>query len=276
MGLVYACIAPHGAEIIPELASKQLEAFGNTRKAMRMMTEEMDRHQPRTLIIATPHGLRLDQTIGVVTTEWSEGVLKAHGKSLSERFQCDRQLAYKIIHEASQARLPVTGVNFGTDGGPNSCMPMDWGTIIPLWFLGKSQRRKIKRKIIIVTPSRQIPLEQLVRFGTTIAEVAKTSTKKIAFVASADQGHAHHIDGPYGFNPASAKYDELVIQAIKQNNMKLLLKLPQKLIEEAKPDSLWQLTILSGIMELVPMKARFISYQVPTYYGLLCADFHPH
>jgi len=276
MGLVYACIAPHGAEIIPELAEKQLEAFGETRKSMGRLAQAMDKHRPSTVVIATPHGLRLDRTIGVVTTEYSEGSLKAHGKSVKDHFRCDRQLAQEIIQEASQAKLPVIGVNYGTNEGPSSCMPMDWGTLIPLWFLGTSQKRKKKRKIVIVTPSREIPLVQLVRFGKAIAEAAKTASTNVTFVASADQGHAHDKKGPYGFSPASAKYDKLVIQAVKQNNLKQLLELNQKFVEDAKPDSLWQMAILIGIIEHVHMKARFVSYQAPTYYGMLCADFEPY
>ena len=73
--IVYACVAPHGAEIIPELAGKQLEAFGKTRRGMEILAQAMDKHRSGTLVIATPHGLRLDRTIGVVTTEYSEGSL---------------------------------------------------------------------------------------------------------------------------------------------------------------------------------------------------------
>ncbi|MGB9133962.1 MAG: extradiol ring-cleavage dioxygenase [Candidatus Bathyarchaeia archaeon] len=275
MGIVYACVAPHGAEIIPKLAGRQLEAFGETRKGMGILARAMGKHGAGTIVIATPHSLRLDRTIGVVTTEYSEGSLKAHGKSVKARFRCDRQLAQKIVQEARHTRLPVVGVNFGTSEGPSSCMPMDWGTLIPLWFLGIPQKREGERRVVIVTPSREIPLVQLVSFGKAIAEAAETSSTKVAFVASADQGHAHDKEGPYGFSPASAKYDKLVIQAIKQNNLKRLLELDMKFVEDAKPDSLWQMAILTGIIEHVPMEARFVSYQAPTYYGMLCADFEP-
>lgn len=277
MGIVYACIAPHGAEVIPELAGKQLKAFAETRKGMESLAQAINRHRPSTVVVATPHGLRLDRTIGVVTTEYSEGTLKAHGKSIEIRLRCDRQLAQKIVQKANETKLSVIGVNYGTSDGPSSCMPMDWGTLIPLWFLGASKKEKGKRKrrIVIVTPSREIPLTDLVNFGRTIAEAAETSQKSIAFVASADQGHAHNEKGPYGFNRASGKYDNLVIQAIKENSLKQLLKLDPKFVEDAKPDSLWQIAILIGILESVPMKARFVSYQAPTYYGMLCADFEP-
>jgi aromatic ring-opening dioxygenase LigB subunit len=271
MGIVYACIAPHGSEAIPKLAGDKLEAFSETRRGMEELAKQMKKHSPDTIIIATPHGLRLDRTIGIVTSQYSAGDLKEKDETVSARFKCNRQLAQKIYQTAKKAGLSVVGANYGTSGGPDSCMPMDWGTLIPLWFFGAQEKKK--PRIIIVTPSREIPLTQLVEFGEVMARTAETSKSKIAFVASADQGHAHDKTGPYGFHPASKKYDELVIRAIKENNLKQILALDPKFVEDAKPDSLWQIAILEGVLERVPMKARFVSYQAPTYFGLMCADF---
>jgi aromatic ring-opening dioxygenase LigB subunit len=222
-------------------------------------------------VIATPHGLRLDHTIGVVTAEYSEGSLKEKDKEIKARFKCNRQFAWKILQEARRAWLPIVGANYGTDKGPASCMQMDWGTLIPLWFFGAKERKK--PKIVIVTPSREIPLTQLVEFGKIIADVAESSKRRVAFVASADQGHAHDKKGPYGFHSASKEYDELVIKAVKEGNLKQLLTLDPQFVEDAKPDSLWQMAILVGVLERVSMKARCVSYQAPSYFGLLCASF---
>jgi aromatic ring-opening dioxygenase LigB subunit len=271
MGIVYACIAPHGSEAIPKLAGDKLEAFSETRKGMEELGRQMKKHNPHTIIIATPHGLRLDQNIGIVTSQYSGGNLKDKGKTVSARFKCNRQLAQKIYQTAKEEELPIVSANYGTSEGPASCMPMDWGVLIPLWFFRAQERGK--PRIVIVTPSREIPLTQLVEFGKIIAQTAEKSKRNIAFVASADQGHAHDKTGPYGFNPASKEYDELVIKAIRENNLNQILTLDPQFVEDAKPDSLWQLAILEGVLERVPMKARFVSYQAPTYFGLMCADF---
>ena len=271
MGIVYACIAPHGSEAIPKLAGDKLEAFAETRRGMEELANQMKKHNLHTIIIATPHGLRLDQNIGIVTTQYSAGSLKDKGKTISARVKCNSPLALKIYHAAKKTGLPVVAANWGTSGGPASCMQMDWGVLIPLWFFGVREKRK--PRIVIVTPSREIPLQQLVEFGKIVAHVSGKSKRNIAFVASADQGHGHDKNGPYGFSPTSKEYDELVIKAVKENNLKNLLALDPKFVEDAKPDSLWQIAILQGVLEQVPMKSRFISYQVPTYFGLLCVSF---
>ena len=273
MGIVFACIAPHGVEMIPELAGSMLQAFAVTRKGMEQIAESMRENRIETVIIATPHNLRLEATIGIVTAEFSEGILEENNQQVRLRCQCDSQLARTILAQAKNLGLPVVGVNYGTSEGSASCMPMDWGTLIPLWFFAREKQGALR--IVILTPSREIPLENLTRLGHAIAEAAKTSDRRVAFVASADQGHAHRSDGPYGFNVASAEFDEAVKMAIQKNDLKPLLNLPPKFVEDAKPDSIWQIAILQGILEHVPMKGFLLSYQAPTYYGMLCAEYLP-
>ncbi len=273
MGILYACIAPHGAEIIPQLAGNKLKAFSETRRGMETLAAGIKDHKIDTIVIATPHNLRLRRHIGVVMTEFTEGTLRTDSGSVQIRYTCNRILAEEILKEAEEAKLPVMGVNYGTADGEASCMSMDWGTLIPLWFFANKPK---KPTVVIVTPSREIPLENLVRLGKVIAKAAGKSKIRMAFVASADQAHTHNKKGPYGFHPDAARFDKFVVDAVKENNLKRLLRLDQKLVENAKPDSIWQMAILIGVLDQVPMKGRFISYQAPTYFGMLCATYAPH
>src|SRR6266571_5300649 len=51
MTLVYSCIAPHGGEIIPELASSSmLPRFEETRRAMRVLARRISRVRPHTIV----------------------------------------------------------------------------------------------------------------------------------------------------------------------------------------------------------------------------------
>lgn len=273
LGIVFACIAPHGAEVIPELAGSMFDAFAETRRGMEELARLMKQAEPETVILATPHGLRLEATIGVVTSEFTEGSLEADGRNVKLRCICDRVLAKEILEHAHRTELPAVGANYGTSEGPASCMPMDWGTLIPLWFLAGQHSNMYK--VVVVTPSREVSLQTLTRFGQTIAEAAVTSQKRIAFVASADQGHAYKQDGPYGFHPASKEFDEIVKRAVLSNNLMPLFDLPTRFIENAKPDSLWQMAILQGILDRVALNACLLSYEAPTYFGMLCAAYLP-
>ena len=277
MTLVYACIAPHGAEIIPELASKaMLPKFEETRVAMRILAKRISETHPQTVVIASPHNLRLVSRIAVVVSENSSGTLKgSSNRSVSLRAQCDIDFGRILLRQTEKKGLPVVGANYGTATGSTSDMQMDWGTLIPLWFVLKEQ--KLKPKILIVTPSREIPLRKNFAFGQLLGRLMnKDRKRKFVFIASADQGHAHSRTGPYGFSPVAAEYDDFVLGAIRDNGLKRIMRLNPRFVEKAKPDSLWQIAILAGINEVVPLRSQLLSYQVPSYYGMACAGFEPN
>ncbi len=274
MTLVYACIAPHGGEIIPELAAKSLlRKFEATRVGMRYLARKISETKPHTIILASPHSLRLIGQIAVVTAENSSGSLEGSSKrSVFLHANCDVEFAKKLIEEGERRGLPVVGANYGTSTGPTSNLQMDWGTLVPLWFVLKE--RKVKSKIVIVAPSREIPLRKNFFFGRMMAELMeRQESKRFVFIASADQAHAHKRSGPYGFSPAASKYDNYVLDAIRKNRLKRILALDAGFVERAKPDSLWQMTFLAGIADIVKLQSRLLSYQIPTYYGMACASF---
>ena len=163
MPLVYACIAPHGGELIPALAGKKLKLFSPTRKGMRVLAKAMRDCRPDTIVLASPHNLRLNRYIGVVTAENSSGRTTEGRRTISMRARCDVELATKLAEAGEAAGLPVVAANYGVFEGPLSDMAMDWGTMIPLWFFLKGTQRN--SRCVIVTPSRVIPRVHNVAFG---------------------------------------------------------------------------------------------------------------
>ena len=266
---------PHGGEIIPELAVPRVQqSVRETTTAARSIAQEIKRINPQTIVIASPHNLRLQNHVAIVTTENSTGELKGVGtRSVSLKLKCDREFARKLLQESTRKGLPVVGANYGTAEGPASDMAMDWGTLVPMWFIAKEER--VKARIVIVAPSREIPLDQNISFGKVLARLAERERNhRVVFVASADQAHAHQKSGPYGFHPAASKYDKFVSRAIRENRISSISRLTRRFVEDAKPDSLWQMAMLAGVAEVIEMQGRLLSYQAPTYYGMICASFH--
>jgi aromatic ring-opening dioxygenase LigB subunit len=266
---------PHGGEVIPELATKTtLRTFQATRDAMSKLANEIANTKPDTIVIATPHGLRLWKNIGVVTAENSSGKLEASPRSkkyVRLKVSCDRKFAEELLRAAQTRKLPVVGANYGSAEGSSSDLPMDWGTLVPLWFIIK--RSRPKPKVVVVTPSRELPLSKNYEFGQLLGNLAEGKSKRFAFVASADQAHAHKKSGPYGFSKRAADYDQFVIRAVRGNRIGSIMNLSARLVEDAKPDSLWQMTMLAGILDRIEMRSVLFSYQVPTYFGMICAGF---
>ncbi|MEC9488110.1 MAG: hypothetical protein UMV23_01340 [Halanaerobium sp.] len=270
-GLVVAGIAPHGVPIITEVAGNELEIFRKTREGMEKFGATFNKYHPDTIIVLTPHGLRLSGMNAIYTCAYCRGKLTGGGMTISAEFKCDRHLAERILARAEEQELPVVGANYGALAGPASNIEMDWGTFIPLWYCGT--RDEQKPKIVVVTPTRGIPLPKLVELGKIIAEQAEQSGKKVALIASADQAHTHDADGPYGYHPAAKEFDEDIVEIIRENQLGRLLDYDLQKVAEAKPDSIWQLLILHGVLQQVSMKVDFLSYQVPTYFGMAVATY---
>jgi len=273
MPLEYACVVPHGGDIIPDLAVRKNERlFEKTRDSVRKIAREIRVARPDTIIIASPHNLRLQYNIAIITSENSSGQLSGpRGRRVRLRLKCDRELAQDLLKESTQKHLPVVGANYGTAEGSASDVPMDWGTLVPMWFVAKEER--VRARVVIVAPSREIPISKNIAFGIVIGEIAEKSKKRIVFIASADQAHAHQKSGPYGFHWSATKYDQFVCRAIQKNRIGSISRLSKRFVEEAKPDSLWQMAMLAGITRVVKMQGTLLSYAVPTYFGMICASF---
>lgn len=269
-GLICGGIAPHGFSVVPEISGEEFELFKPTRDAMEKLGKIIMKNKPDTIVVLTPHGLRLREYNAIYTSEYCRGTLSGNGKTVALEYKCDTDLAKEILKNAVEENIPSVGCNFGALGGEASNIEMDWGTFIPLWFC---KDKNYKPEIVVIGPTREISLDKLVRLGEIIGQVCQKSDKKIALLVSADQGHCHDPEGPYGFSEASKEYDDIISSIIRDNDLSKLLDIDMDLVEEAKPDSLWQMLILYGALKIKPMHGELLSYQVPTYFGMTVASY---
>jgi aromatic ring-opening dioxygenase LigB subunit len=139
-----------------------------------------------------------------------------------------------------------------------------------LWFLGGRHEPPVP--VVVVSPARDLAAEDHVRAGAALAAAAERSGKRVALVASCDHGHAHQESGPYGFHPAAAEYDAAVVRLVRDNDLAALPRLDPVLISDAKCDSWWQMLMLQGALG-DGWRGEMLSYEVPTYFGMLCAAY---
>ncbi|MHA1260423.1 MAG: hypothetical protein ACTSRO_12475, partial [Candidatus Heimdallarchaeaceae archaeon] len=227
--------------------------------------------------LASPHNLRIENYIGIIRSEWCEGSWEneEETKSINLKWKINRDFSTLLYKACLSRNIPVVAVNYGAAEGDVSSMKMDWGTLIPLWFVKKEyeKQRLSPPELVLITPSREIPWENLVELGKKIVELSNKENKNVIFIASADHGHSHDPNGPYGYNKASSEYDDKVCELIRTNNLNEILNFTPQFLEKAKPDSFWQLLILLGIIEKTELKRSRCVYECPTYYGMIVADF---
>jgi aromatic ring-opening dioxygenase LigB subunit len=230
--IAFACIAPHGdMDLDPAL-----------RAAMEELGRRFDAASPDVAVVVTPHSVHVEGHFAVVTAgkvgEW----------------ETDSDAASALL----EAPLPILGVSYGGNDPASAEFPLDWGAEVPLDFLHAP-------RVVVVSPARDRPLEEHLRLGQAIASLPG----RVALIASADHGHAHDPDGPYGFDPAAAEYDARLQEILASESLDFLPL--AGLVEAAKADSLWQLLVLQGAVGEAA-RADLLAYAAPTYYGMLVAE----
>jgi aromatic ring-opening dioxygenase LigB subunit len=287
MPLVFGAIVPHGFPIIPDL-SDDAEGGMKTRAAMVEFGRRAKAAGVDAVVLAGPHGFRVDGAVCLAAVARGAGALQWKERQIEMNVPVDGPLTDAIADAARAAGIPVAMGGFAGNRRYQSVIPLDWGMITPLWFLGHDRNLVGKGNVlaappeedtgppaVIVTPSRMLPREQLVAFGRAVAAAAHADGRKIAFVASCDWGHRHKEDGPYGYHPASAEVDAEVVAAIEADDLHHLNGISDERANTAAVDGLWQTLCLAGALDTVPMAGELLVYEAPRYYGMIVATYSP-
>jgi aromatic ring-opening dioxygenase LigB subunit len=254
--IVFGAIAPHGNPVYEQ-------PDGPTANGMQELARRLEASGAETIILATPHGTLLDGHFGVVrSAQLSEHPNQFVDAEHLYEGEGEPELAFACLDTLYHAGLPALGMMFGTTAEGGSTMPIDWGAGIPLSFF--------RKPAVIVTPCRALSNERHVRAGQALA--AATGDRPVAFVASADHGHGHTHDGPYGYSEHSKPYDDDVQDVVRRNALGELEAWDPERARDAMADSLWQMLMLHGALG-DSFRAELLSYEAPTYFGMLTAAF---
>lgn len=277
-------ICPHGFSQIDYLAAYQAEAFSGITESMVEVWKRIENENPDTVVISTPHGLRIKGYHAIYTSSYTSAIyrqnydladegfstrLPPHDTRVSLSYEINREFSYTLADKMEKAGLHFVQCNYGTTLGVLSDIRMDWGVFIPLWF----NKMEKKPNLVVLCPSRDTPLIEHVKMGELIKQTAEERNENIIYIASADQGHCHNSTGPYGFAPESKQYDEFISEIVKDNHLEKLLTINKDLLEKAKPDSLWQMLTLYGAIKDEKFKNDYFYYDCPSYFGMLTASF---
>ena len=254
--ICFAAIAPHGGPVFDQPEAP-------TRRGMEELGRRFAASRPEAVIVLTPHGVHVDGHFAVVRSVWLEGdASRWTDADTHYAGPGEPELADACVQALQAAGLPALGVTFGSTAAGSSTMPLDWGALIPLWFM--------RAPAVVVSPSRARSNEEHVRAGRALA--AATGDRRVALIASADHGHGHTADGPYGFAAESAEYDAEIQAVVRENRLAALEAWDPGFAVAAKADSFWQLLMLHGAVGTA-FEVELLSYEAPTYFGMLTASY---
>src|SRR5256886_1595397 len=274
MPLVFACIAPHGSIAIPEAKPKDRPTLATaTTAGMQELGRRFVAARPYVTSVITPQNIHIEGAMAVVDAAAVSGDLVQWGSPISMRIPIDREIALSIRDAIREPGIPVVAVSYGANDPASAVFPMDWAVLIPAHFMGGRAEPQIP--VAVVTPARDLSDDAHVRAGRAIGESAAASRKRIALVASCDHGHGHDAKGPYGFTPKSKEFDEAVVGLIQNGEGPRFSRLGSAFAREAKADSYWQMLMLEGALGDESWDGELLSYEAPTYFGMLCAAYAP-
>jgi aromatic ring-opening dioxygenase LigB subunit len=273
-GLVFAAIAPHGSMAIDEACEPEEKGLAQaTQDAFGELGRRFEAARPDATIVLTPHNVHVDGAFAVVISAELHGSLSEWTtQPLELTCPVDRDLALQTVVALNDAGIPAVGLSYGGNDPESAVFPMDWGALIPLWYMGGRSEPQVPA--VVMSPARDRSFEEHLRAGAVLAQAAAESGKRVALIASADHGHAHDADGPYGYDPAAKEYDDRVVELVRSERLGELLGFDSQFIERAKADSFWQMLMLHGALG-EDWRGELLSYEAPTYFGMLCAGYAP-
>lgn len=257
--LQFAAILPHPPALIPDIGKNEHKAVAATKKAVVKVFEALKKIDFDTLVIISPHGLVGREQVPVLSCSRFTGTLGAFGAgSLTFSFKGDSRLAGQVIEMAK---------SYGIGVQESDKSVLDYGTLVPLYFLSK---KKISSRILPVGIS-YASRQSLYAFGGIIREAAEVLKKKIAIIASGDLSHRLKKNSPQGFSEVAKEFDQKVVTAIKKMKPKEILELSHDLSEEAAECGVRPISILLGALNGLSLKTRVLSYEAPFGVGYLVA-----
>jgi len=266
----FAAICPHPPVIIPTIGRpSDFEKTAETIKTMKEIASIFAKKNIETIVIISPHGPVEYQQITLNTSPALLGNFEQFNDYETYlNFENDLDITSLLKQEGESQKISVRSIEKSF---------LDHGALVPLYYLIKNHVSKNGKKPKVVPIAYSYPDPKInFDFGKIIFNALKSQKKNIAVIASGDLSHRLNFDAPAGYAPEGAEFDKQLIQSLRSNNIKRILKINPALIERAGECGYLSVVMLLGIIasynqSKLLKKARFkaLSYEGPFGVGYL-------
>lgn len=261
MSIITAALVPHSPLLIPAIGKKHYGLLTKTEQAYQEIENDLYAGRTEAIVVISPHSQE-GEYIGVNTGREFEIKFEEFG-DFSTKFHVsgDAELARKIKEEQPR-------------GGKIRLLRqpcLDHGAGVPLYML-TSHLKEVGT--VPVRPSRE-GLEYHFLFGRHLKNILQRENKRIAVLASGDLSHSLTRSAPAGYSPKAAKFDQKIIDIIKnKEEFKEITEINEKTAEEVQVCALKPLAVLLGIFETIEFEPQLLSYEHPFGVGYLTMKFN--
>jgi AmmeMemoRadiSam system protein A len=263
-----AYIFPHPPIIVPEVGKGEEEAAKATIEAAIKASKEIKDQKPSTIIVTTPHAPAFEDYMHISEEKILKGNFKRFGRAdVNLSFDNNVDIVRSIISYAADEGIGAGGVDGATASKYGLNNELDWGALVPLYYVTKEYK---DFKIVYISIS-YLSMEELYRFGMSIRKAVEASDENVVFIASGDLSHKLSHDGPYGYDEQGKLFDELIVKSIGENDVESLLNIDDDFCESAGQCGLRSFVIMYGALDGYQLKPEVYSYEAPFGIGYCIA-----
>ncbi|MBC7195531.1 MAG: hypothetical protein H5U37_07740, partial [Caldisericia bacterium] len=254
-------ISPHPPLLIPEIGGSERLKVKKTDDSLNILAEKILKEGVETIIFMSPHSPYIRDGITIFSGDTLYGDFSQFGESrVKFKYENDLEIVELLIQSGRKYGIKFYKL-------PQN-YPLDHGILVPLYYLDKLKDYDFK--IVGMSQHFTLDKENHIVFKQIFDDI-EIFEKKVAFIASGDMSHRLLSYGPYGYHPSGPKFDNLVVEAIKNENFDDLISIPDDLIEEAGECGYRSILTLFTLMPFEKYKAEVLSYEGPFGVGYLVA-----
>ena len=260
MSLNFAAISPHPPIIVPQIAGQDLAKVSSTVLAMKKLATIFQKAEIDTLIIVSPHLLIYPDRFNVCAMKKLFGTFAPfdHPEIITESNN-DLDLVADLEKE-----MINSGINHVIYDNGGEFFELDHGTMVPLNYLSKNQEFTFK---VVPIAYSNLDRAQHFAFGQILKDVCQKYSGRVGIIASGDLSHSL-LDGING-----KKFDEKLIEDLKNNNLKEILYYDEDFVQEARECGYRSILILLGAVDGLGLRPEFLSYEGPFGVGYLVLNY---
>lgn len=264
MSLLASFMVPHPPLIIPEVGKGEEKQIEKTFSLYEEIASQIETLNPETIIIISPHAPMYSDYFYISSDKTIIGNLSKFGApTVKFTEEIDLDLVDEITEVAEKYNFPT--------GKLVPQVPLDHGTIVPLYFI----RKKLPKTKIIVIGLSTLPLVDNYKMGQIIKEAINNLNKQVVLVASGDLSHKLKEYGPYGYIKEGPEYDKRIMEVCSKGNFLELLKFENLLLEKAAECGHRSFTIMAGALDGIEIESKELSHEDITGVGYGICTFYP-
>ena len=258
--IVFSGIAPHPPIMVPEVGGAAVVEVRNSIDAMAELTRRIILSGAETVVLISPHA-PLDARAFV-----AYHTLKLYGDFANFRAP-DARVEFPLDEELLAA-ITKTAADEGYEVMDLVDYDLDHGSAVPLYFLDRNGWRG---RVVALGYS-FLADEDHLKFGACIRKAADALGRSVAFVASGDLSHRLKPEAPAGYNPAAYRFDEEVVDALRDNSPNRIIDIDQELRRTAGECGYRSLLVALGATEELTAACEVLNYEAPFGVGYLVAQ----